>query len=62
MDIPDFDADDRPGSSDGSLPSSLSDKTNLAPAEYFNDRIGDLALFIPVSPRRRGGSRFRFNL
>ena len=49
MDTADEVKDGRENPSDGILPSCDSGQTDIVPEEYYENRLGDLALYIPVS-------------
>ncbi|KAJ9497174.1 Protein kinase protein rad53 [Exophiala xenobiotica] len=49
MDVANGDEESQSESSNGSLPSSPTNKTDINPTEYYEQRLGDLAPFIPRS-------------
>ncbi len=51
MDVANGDEESRSESSNGSLATSPTNKTDINPAEYYERRLGDLAPFIPVRSR-----------
>jgi hypothetical protein len=48
MDVANGDEESQSESGNGSLPQSPTNKTDINPAEYYEQRLGDLAPFIPV--------------